>query len=203
MSRTLDFYDRQAGEMSAAYERVDFSRVVDRFVAAISPGCRVLELGCGSGRDAARLLTLGFDVLAVDGSVGMLARAQTLHPELKGRVSRVELPGALPVDTASIDAVMAWAMVMHLGRDQLPALFAEVARIVRPGGVFAYSVNTERSGRDADDRDASGRRFTCLPATEWERLHAEVGLRTLWSEQADDITGRPGIRWATFLTTRE
>ncbi len=203
MTPTLEFYDGNVDEMTAVYERVGDARSLDRFVAAIPPGCRVLDVGCGSGRDAARLLALGFDVLAVDGSAGMLERARTLHPELDGRLSRVALPASLPFPTGAFDAVMSWAMVMHLERDQLPVLFAEIARIVRPGGVFAYSVNTERPGRDADDRDASGRRFTCLPAVVWERLHAAAGFRTLWAEQTDDITGRPGIRWVTFLTTRE
>ncbi|TVQ24907.1 MAG: class I SAM-dependent methyltransferase [Spirochaetaceae bacterium] len=203
MSRTLEFYDGKADEMSSMYERVGDTGSLDRFVAAIPPGCRVLDVGCGSGRDAARLLALGFDVHAVDGSVGMRERALALHPELRGRISHVELPAVLPFDPASFDAAMAWAVIMHLNRDRLPAVFAEVARVVRPGGVFAYSVNTERSGRDADDRDVAGRRFTCLPSEAWERLHAAAGFRTEWAEQTDDITGRPGIRWVTFLTTRE
>jgi SAM-dependent methyltransferase len=202
MSRTLEFYDRKADEMSAMYERVDFSRVVDRLAAAIPPRCRVLELGCGSGRDAALLLALGFDVHAVDGSVGMRDRALALHPELNGRLTRAELPGVLPFGAASFDAAMSWAVIMHLSGDSLPAVFAEVARVVRPGGVFAYSVNTERAGLDADSADVGGRLFTCLPIAGWERLHAAAGFSTNWSQETDDITGRPGIRWATFLTTR-
>ncbi|MFW6312348.1 MAG: class I SAM-dependent methyltransferase [Spirochaetota bacterium] len=96
MNGTLGFYDSHAREATASYERVDFSPLVDRFAATLGPAGRVLDLGCGSGRDAARLLSGGYDVVAADGSEAMLAEATALHPELAGRTARVVLPGPLP-----------------------------------------------------------------------------------------------------------
>ena len=202
MNRTLGFYDSHAREATASYERVDFSALVDRFAATLGPAGRVLDLGCGSGRDAARLLAGGYDVVAADGSEAMLAQATALHPELAGRTARVILPGALPFDRDAFDGVMSWAVIMHVPEAGLADVFGELARVVRTGGVLGYSVNTERAGLDANGTDARGRYFTCLTAGVWERLHEEAGFSTIDLEETDDIVGRPGIRWATFFARR-
>jgi len=202
MNGTLRFYDSHAQETTASYEKVEFSRRVDRFAQALGPSGRVLDLGCGSGRDAARLLSGGYDVVAADGSEAMLAQATALHPELAGRTARVVLPGPLPFDRDAFDGVTSWAVIMHVAASELPHVFAELARVVRPGGILGYSVNTERAGLEAEGTDERGRHFTCLAAEAWERLHEEAGFSTMDCEETDDIVGRAGIRWVTFLARR-
>ena len=150
MSETLDYYDEHASQVAANYEAVGFDEVRNTFVALLPRRAKILDIGSGSGRDAAAHVAAGFDVQIVDGSAGLLREAQHLHPELGGRAHCVALPGSLPFDHESFDAVTAWAMLMHLERDELPAAFAEIARVCRPDGVFAYSVNTQRSGLDAN-----------------------------------------------------
>lgn len=56
---------------------------------------RLLELGCGSGRDAAYMLDNGFDVIASDAVQDMLDAAAVCHPALAGRICRclAQLPG--------------------------------------------------------------------------------------------------------------
>ncbi|MFW6312347.1 MAG: hypothetical protein ACOC2N_00495 [Spirochaetota bacterium] len=91
---------------------------------------------------------------------------------------------------------------MHVPEAGLAEVFGEIARVVRTGGVLGYSVNTERSGLDAEGTDERGRHFTCLAAEAWERLHEQAGFSTIDLEETDDIVGRPGIRWATFFARR-
>jgi len=203
MTRTLEYYDRNADTVAAAYERIEAAGFVAAFAAKLEPDARVLEVGCGTGRDAAALCRLGFDVRAVDGSRAMLREAERLHPQLRGRTHRVVLPAGLPFADGFFHAAAAWAVIMHLERGELPAVYSEIARVTAPGGRFAYSVNTERAGLDRDGYEVNGRHFTCLPATEWEALHREAGFSTVGLEQTDDLVGRPGIRWATFHTVRE
>jgi len=202
MNRTLNYYESQALDSSASYEQVNFSRLVDRFAATLRPGTRILDLGCGSGRDAARLTNQGFDVVAADGSQAMIARATELHPELTGRTEHVVLPGRLPFVDSAFNGVTSWAVIMHVPEDGLKVVFGEIARVVAPGGVLGYSVNTERSGLDADGNDLRGRHFTCLTASSWETLHDAVGFQTIHAEESDDIVGRSGIRWVTFFARR-
>ena len=133
----------------------------------------------------------------------MLREAARYHPELTDHLLHHELPGRLPFGDAGFDIVTSMAVIMHMAPAELPGLFRDMGRVIRRGGIVAYSVNTHRAGLDERGTDAKGRHFTCLPADEWEQLHREAGLRTRSSWENEDITGRPGIRWVTFVCEKE
>jgi len=67
---TLDFYQTRAREW-AAHLPCDHSPWIDAFLDELPSGARILELGCGDGRDAARMIERGFDVHPSDGTPAM------------------------------------------------------------------------------------------------------------------------------------
>ncbi len=198
-SSTLSYYDDNAEEIARGYEEVDMRGVVDRVASYLPPGGRILELGPGSGRDAACLLDRGFDMYAVDGSEPLLAAAARLHPELDGRLRHCVLPGRLPFEDETFDGSISLATLMHLYRPDLPGVFAEIRRVLRPGGVAVISVSTQRSGLNDHGDDARGRHFTVLSGDEWARLITEAGftIRTRWDNA--DVAERAGIAWTTLV----
>lgn len=199
---TLEFYDSHAHEIAPRYEEIDFSTITDRIRADISPGSHILEVGSGCGRDSAAFVSAGYRVTAVDGSRAMIREAEKRHPELRGLISHHVLPAPLPFADESFDAAMSFAVLMHLTPSDAADCLADIARVIRTHGVFAYSVNTQRDGLDTAGRDAGGRVFTALPATEWERLHQAAGFETVWRRETDDIVNRDGIRWVTYLARK-
>ncbi|MEU8652711.1 methyltransferase domain-containing protein [Streptomyces sp. NPDC048737] len=105
----------------------------------------VLELGAGHGRDALCFAHEGFTVRATDFSPTGLdrlrdaARAQSIEERVTTAVHDVREP--LPLPDASVDAVFAHMLLcMALSTGELHALVAEVRRVLRPGGVFVYTV---------------------------------------------------------------
>ena len=90
---TVDYYNANAAACAAKYESADMSHL-DHLLLRHLPekAARVLELGFGSGREAAFLLQNGHDVRAIDASAGMVEEALRRHPELSGRLSCVALP---------------------------------------------------------------------------------------------------------------
>ena len=202
MDSTIEFYDENAARMAARYEQIEFGAYVDRFLTLVSAGSRVLEIGSGSGRDAARLLAAGMDVTILDASRAMLEQAVETHPELAGHELMVKLPGRIPVEAAEFDAVLSRATLMHVGLESLSHVFDEIARTVKLDGIFAYSVNTARSGLDVNGNDAEGRHFTCLDVRGWDALHRDAGFTTIDAVESEDVTGREGIRWVSFFTRK-
>lgn len=198
----MKYYEEHSASAAREYEAVDSRPVMIPIMSYLPEGGRLLELGCGSGRDAAFLLEQGYEVTALDGSGAMLSEAAGHHPELADRLLHHRLPEALPFEEETFDIVLSMAVLMHLEREELPEVFSDIRRVTRAGGIVAYSANTERPGLDEEDNDGKGRRFTCLSAATWEGLHRHSGLETLAGWESDDLTGRPGIRWATFVCRR-
>ena len=116
---TLSHYEKFAPEISARYEKIDFSRVQNELLKVLPGKTSVLEGGCGSGRDSAFLLSRGIDVTALDGSWAMLADAKRLHPELDGRLLHHRLPEPLPFSDEVFDAVYSIAVLMHLQKSEV------------------------------------------------------------------------------------
>ncbi len=199
---TLEFYDSHAHEIAPRYEEIDFSAVTDRVRNDIPPGSHILEVGSGCGRDSAAFVSAGYRVTAVDGSRTMIREAEKRHPELRGLITHHVLPAPLPFARESFDAAVSFAVIMHLAWNDVAVCITDIARVIRAGGFFAYSVNTRREGLDEGGRDSVGRMFTALPAAEWERLHLAAGFETVWRSETDDIVNRDGIRWVTFLARK-
>jgi SAM-dependent methyltransferase len=89
-----------------------------------------LEIGCGTGAYAATVRALGRTPVGVDLSAGMLRHARDRLPAARGDAER------LPVRSGSLDAVI--AMMVHTDMPGYPAVLREVARVLRPGGVFVH-----------------------------------------------------------------
>jgi SAM-dependent methyltransferase len=118
----------------------------------------ILELGCGTGNDAARLAAEGYSVTAIDGSGEAIGQAQAKFGSL-ARFLGADMTHQLAFPDGSFDAVMS-NVAMHMFPDDVTrTLFAQVGRLVRVGGLFLFHVNA------LEDRPLRARR---LPAREVE-----------------------------------
>ena len=118
----------------------------------------VLEMGCGTGNDAARLAGEGYSVTAIDLSGEAIGQARARFGSM-ARFMEADMTQRLPFPDGSSDAVMS-NVAMHMFPDDVTrAVFAEVGRLVRPGGLFLFHVNA------LEDRPLRARR---LPARELE-----------------------------------
>lgn len=101
---------------------------------AVPPG-RALDAACGTGRHAARLVALGHEVLGVDLTPEMLARARENVPEAS--FTHGDLL-AIPATDREFDLVVCGLALAHL--PDLDAAILELARVLRPGGLMVLSV---------------------------------------------------------------
>jgi tellurite methyltransferase len=107
----------------------------------IVPGARVLDAGCGSGRNLVYLLRSGFEVYGVDESGGSVARTRELVAALAPHLSldnfRLEPVERMSFADTAFDVVISSA-VLHFARDeeQWQAMVSEMWRVLKPGGIF-------------------------------------------------------------------
>jgi SAM-dependent methyltransferase len=121
----------------------------------IPPG-RALDGACGTGRHSRHLIELGHDVLGVDITEAMLARARADVPEAKFVEADLR---AIPADSGTFDVVVCGLALAHL--PDLSPPIGELRRVLRPGGRLVISVLHPFQallGWQAPFSDASGRR---------------------------------------------
>jgi SAM-dependent methyltransferase len=100
----------------------------------------ILELGCGSGNDAARLAEAGYSVRAIDLSGQAIEQARARFGSM-ARFAVADMTQRLPFPGGGFDAVMS-NVAMHMFPDGVTrAVFEEVGRLVRPAGLFLFHVN--------------------------------------------------------------
>jgi len=113
----------------------------------VGPGDRVLDLGCGGGRHAYEAYRRGADVIACDTSTSELATVATMTAamrtagEVTGPAQARPVAGdarALPFGSDVFDRVVAAEVLEHIPDDQ--RALAEIARVLRPGGLLAVTV---------------------------------------------------------------
>lgn len=124
-------FDTIAGRFREHMSADDYRlAAIVRALAGELSGLRILDLGCGKGRFARRLIEKGAEVVGIDRSPGMLACATGLERVLAS-ASR------LPFAAGGFDAVIAIEVFEHFSIRVSDATLAEMRRVLRPGGRVA------------------------------------------------------------------
>ena len=197
---TIACYDREAAVIAARHRSLDPAPWRSRFLAAFPRDGRVLDVGCGGGRDLALLLDLGFDALGTDPSAGMREAAARAYPQLAGRIHGFGLPLPEPAALGGLfDGIVCSAVLMHVPAEELPAAVASLRRALRPGGRLWISVPGPRPGLDAGSRDEGGRLFRDLTESVLLGLCVAARFQELERWEEPDRLGRAAIRWRGHL----
>ena len=199
---TLNYYNQNCLTVAERYESADVTQLHDFLSTSFNPGGRLLELGCGSGRDAAFMVRRGFRMLATDGSAPMVEQAKKYHPELAGHVIHLKLPDGLTSELGVFDGVYAVAVLMHLSPKEIESTISAVNSLLVPGGRFVFSVPARRDDVMTKEFDAKGRRFTALSPDGWTDLCLKHNLKIVRTMISEDGLGRDGVAWMNCLAEK-
>ncbi|EHS53833.1 Methyltransferase type 12 [Rhizobium sp. PDO1-076] len=166
---TLEFYAREA-EAYGQWSKDHQNPRLETFLSNLPPGARVLELGCGYGRDSATMLAHGFDVVATDASPEMAAQASR-H---LGRTVSV-LPAGDLAALAEFDAIWANACLLHIPMQELADVIARIYTALKSQGCFYASYK----GGEGEGRDRFGRYYNYPSVAVLEAIYHTVPWSSL------------------------
>ena len=187
----IKYYEDHAAAFSADTRNVDFEEPRNRFLRKLDSGARILDFGCGSGRDTKAFLQQGFLADAIDGS----AQLCKIASEYTGIPVRKMLFQELDV-TERYDGIWACASILHVPSASLPDILNRMRKALKDKGViyasFKYGIF---------EGERSGRYFTDFTEETFELLIKEAGgllIEEQWIS-TDVRPGREDQKWLNII----
>jgi SAM-dependent methyltransferase len=163
-----DYYQRFADDYNRRTFEVDPAAFLQPLRELLPAGSRILDVGCGSGRDLTWLARRGFTMTGFERSEALaaLAEAQSGCPVIRGDFR------AFDFSKLSFDGLLLVAALVHVPHGELPGVLAGILKALRPGGILMLSLKKGR-GTEAD---ATGRRFYRWQPVRLDPILAQLGL---------------------------
>lgn len=151
MNKTLEYYDTNAQEFYNSTVNVDMSNHYQRFLKYLQTGNKVLDFGCGSGRDSRKFLDMGYQVTSIDGSSQLCEIASQLIGQ---EVIRIDFRDV--EYSNEFHGIWACASVLHVQESELSNILSIMKKALITNGViyisFKYGIfSGERNGRYFND----------------------------------------------------
>ena len=190
--QTRDYYERNAEQYSSTTLKAKLPTAYRLFLGRLPKDARILDAGCGSGRDTAAFLRRGYQVSAFDASAALcrLSTRLTGVPTRQLRFQEFD-------ETEQYNGVWASASLLHVPRVELPDCLSRLIRSLKPGGVMYMSFKHGPGERFAPE----GRFFTDLTPDDLQALLddvGETGTDELWVTSGTDSCGDP-TRWVNAV----
>ncbi len=170
---TDDYYNQHANEFISTTFAVEMERLYEPFLTNLPDNARILDVGCGSGRDTLAFKRLGYQVEAIDSSEELVKHASALTGIKVRHQSFYDLE-----EDAVYDGIWACASLLHCERPRLFEVVLKLIQALKPNGVLYMSFKYGNQ-----DREHNGRMFTDLNETQAEALlqqYPNIALLQQW-----------------------
>lgn len=192
MNSTIDYYNQNAEAFVSGTLQADMSYCRDRFMKYLSPGCRILDAGCGSGRDTIAFAEKGYEVDAFDASEE-ICRLASANTGIEVKCLRFEdLSGA-----DEYDGIWACASLLHVRKKDLPEVFHKLGVLLKGGGILYASFKY-----GTGEREKNGRRFSDMTEQELTDLVTREGLNILELFRTKDVRPDRDEEWVNVIVEK-
>ena len=194
--RGTEGYSQEADALVGQYEDMTFADVHrDTLHLLPNPPALILDIGAGTGRDAAYLAGRGYRMEAAEPTPELRRHGIRLHAEagIEWIDDSLHDLKILRQHPRHFDVVLMTAVLMHLDEDERRTAMASIAPLLAPQGLLALSL---RYGPVPP-----GRRMFAVPPSEIIALAKAQGLTLIHQNDREDMKSRPDVRW-TYLAFR-
>ncbi|MFX4829788.1 class I SAM-dependent methyltransferase [Acinetobacter baumannii] len=158
--KTIDYYNKHTEEFTASTFEVDMESLYQPFLVELQEGARILDVGCGPGRDTLAFKNKGYQVDAIDYSEELVKKAT----QLTGIPVRLQSFYEIDADQA-YDGIWACASLLHCERTRLKEVIGKLLSALKPNGMLYMSFKYGNG-----DRQKDGRQFTDLDEVQAKAL---------------------------------
>ncbi len=192
--RTISYYNNHAQEFADDANTANMQRDYEHFLKFVPKGGRIVDMGCGSGRDLKFFHEAGYDISGVDASEQMCKTAREYSN------CKVVCCDALSwVSESKVDAIWANASLLHLHEEEIITFLKTKADYLKDGGVIYFSM---KAGIPKGF-DKKGRYFTPFSEFIVQSAVSDGKLKVIdrWTE--GDSLGREGFHWEAIILRKQ
>lgn len=195
MNETIEYYNQNADTFYETTVSVDMSRQHEKFLSYLPKEARILDCGCGSGRDSKSFLDKGYQVLSIDGSQKLCDKASSLT----GQKALCKQFGDIAYQN-EFDGIWACASLLHVQENELAGIFYKLSQALKPDGIMYCSF---KFGDFSGER--KGRYFTDMTEERLKNLIDGVeGMRIVEFYHSHDArTNREGEMWLNAIIKKD
>ena len=196
--KTAHYYSTKAAALAEQYAGASpgYVSICKRY---IGNNARLLDIGCGTGRDLAEFKKEGFNVTGAEVSEEMFAQAVIKYPSISENLVQTGFP-ELPGITGTFDVILCSGVIQHIQTQILNESFRTVTSRLVDKGIFILSFPLEYPDIDKDSmRDKDGRLFIIRPEEEYRFLIERQGCIQLERIVHEDSLNREKISWAVHV----
>lgn len=195
MADPIAGYHADASRLAERYESVASQMVHGVIADLVVRGEQrlALDVGAGSGRDAAWLASLGYEVVAVEPAAGLRQEAKQRHPEATIRWLDDRLPelGVVHRLGLAFDLILLSGVWMHIRPTERARAFRKLVTLLKPGGLLLLSIRNASQDPNRPMWETS--------AGEIESLARDHGLAVVRIAAGADLLGREDVHWTTIV----
>ncbi|MBR2835985.1 MAG: class I SAM-dependent methyltransferase [Coriobacteriales bacterium] len=194
MNETIDYYNNNAESFISGTLNADMSDCRNRFLRYVKPGGRILDAGCGSGRDSLAFLKEGYHVDAFDASEAMCCFASELLGFTVDCKRFEELTGE-----SEYDGIWACASLLHVRNKDLPDVMLRLKNLLKPKGILYASFK-----EGSYEREKNGRVFNDMTEDACKCLFQNTRLTVLELFKSQDVReDRSGEFWVNVFGIKD
>jgi len=202
LTTTIQAYDQLAPEYANKwFDDPVMEATIRKFAKASGSGARVLDVGCGPGRDVKFMSELGMEAVGADLSEGMIEEARHRFPA--GIFRWMDMRN-LRFPPRAFSGVWSCASIHHLTKDQAAAALAEFSRVLVEDGLLAVSIEVGEHERERYDR--IGRFERLYKAPEFRSLLVRTGFEIVDEQtscnQKTTLEDSTPKQWLYFLARK-
>lgn len=194
-NKTIDYYNLNARNFVSETVSVEFEKMQRRFTDKLEKNAKILDFGCGSGRDTKYFLSQGYRVEAIDGSEELCKIASAYTGMKVKQMLFQELN-----EMNKYDGIWACSSILHLTADELKIVLKKMTEALKAGGIIYTSF---KYGTFAGER--SGRYFTDMTEDSFAALIQNVKdleIEEQWIT-SDVRPGRGMEKWLNLILRKK
>lgn len=193
--KTLSYYNEQPDQFIRTTLEADMTEIRSRFTKHLGPNARILDFGCGSGRDTKAFLEAGYIVEAIDGSEELCKKAAAYTG-----ISVKQMLFSDLNEKDRYDGIWANASILHLPRAELADVLQKLEKALRPQGILfaSFKYGTFEGIR-------TGRYYTDFTRDTLKAFWEKTTTLKIFDEWItnDTLPGREELQWINILARRD